>query len=75
MCVCFSLLFHISFLTFSDWNLFFFKSYLFMYVFLAVLGLCCSALAFSSWDKQRLHFVVVCSLLIVMASLVAEHGL
>ena len=46
-----------------------------MYVFLAVLGLCCSALAFSSWDKQRLHFVVVCRLLIVMASLVAEHGL
>ena len=40
--------------------------YLLVYFFLAALGLCCCAWAFSSCDAE---------LLIVMASLAAEHGL
>ena len=53
---------------------FFFKFNLF-YLFLAVLGLCCCARAFSSCGEQGLLFVAVHRLLIVVASLVAEHGL
>ena len=50
--------------------------YLFIYLFiLAALGLLCCAQAFSSCSEQGLHFVAVCGLLIVVASLVAEHGL
>ena len=49
--------------------------YLFVCLFMAVLGLCCCARAFSSCSKWRLLFVAVHGLLIVVASLVAEHGL
>ena len=42
---------------------------------MAALGLCCCAQAFSSCSEWRLLFIVVCRLLIAMASLVAEHGL
>ena len=43
---------------------------------MAVLGLhCCGQAFFSSWGKRGLLFVVVRRLLIVVASLVAEHGL
>ena len=49
--------------------------YLFIYLFLAALGLCCCTWAFSSYVQQGLLFVVVCGLLIAVASLVAEHGL
>ena len=55
-------------------NYFFFKNYLF-YLFLAVLGLCCCARAFSSCGERRLLFVAVHRLLIAVASLVVEHGL
>ena len=48
--------------------------YLF-YLFLAALGLCCCTRAFSSCGKQQPLFVAVYGLLIVLASLVAEHGL
>ena len=48
---------------------------LFIYLFLAVLGLCCCAQAFSSCGEQGLLFVVVHGLLIAVASLVAEHRL
>ena len=41
----------------------------------AVLGLHCCAQAFSSCSKRGLLFVVVRGLLIVVASLVREHGL
>ena len=44
-------------------------------LFLAALGLCCCVQAFSSWGEQGLLFVAVHRLLIVVASLVAEHGL
>ena len=44
-------------------------------VFLAVLGLRFCAQAFFSCSEWGLLFVVVRGLLIVVASLVAEHGL
>ena len=45
------------------------------FVFLAVLGLRCCAQAFSSCSERGLLFVAVHGLLIVLASLVVEHGL
>ena len=48
---------------------------LFIYLFLAALGLCCCAQAFFSCSEQGLIFVVVCGLLIAVASLVVEHRL
>ena len=45
------------------------------YLFLAVLGLCCCARAFSSCGERGLLFVVVHRLLVAVASLVAEHWL
>ena len=47
----------------------------FIYLFLAALGLHCCTRAFSSCGEQGLLFVVVHGLLIVVASLVAEHKL
>ena len=47
----------------------------FIYLFLAASGLCCYEQAFSSCGEQGLLFVAVHELLIVVASLVAEHGL
>ena len=47
----------------------------FIYLFLAALGLHCWAWAFCSCSERGLLFVVVCGLLIVVASLVVEHGL
>ena len=44
-------------------------------LFLAALGLRCCARAFSSCGEQGLLFVAVSGLLLVVASLVAEHGL
>ena len=46
-----------------------------IYLFLAVLGLRCSAQAFSSCGERGLLFIVVRGLLIAVAFLVAEHGL
>ena len=51
---------------------------LFIYLFnlfLAVLGLCCCARAFSSCSERGLLFVVVRWLLVAVASLVAEQRL
>ena len=48
---------------------------IFIYLFLAALGLCCCTRTFSSCGEQGLPFVAVGRLLIVMASLVAEHRL
>ena len=56
-------------------QLHFFLINLFIYLFLAVLGLHCCAQAFPSCGERGLLFVAVRGLLIVMASLVAEHGL
>ena len=52
----------------------FFKK-LFIYLFMAVLGLRFCVRAFSSCGKRGLLFVAVCGLLIAVASLVAKHGL
>ena len=52
-----------------------FKKFLFIYLFLAELDLCCCTRAFSSCSEQGLLFVVVHGLLIAVASLVEEHGL
>ena len=50
------------------------KIYLFyLHLFLAALGLCCCARAFSSCSEQGLLFLVVHGLLIAVAYLVAEH--
>ena len=56
-------------------NLLFFIIYLFIYLFLAALGLHCCVQAFSSCGEQGLLFIAVHRLLIAVASLVAEHGL
>ena len=50
-------------------------TFLKIYLFLAALGLRCSARAFSSCGERGLLFVAVRGLLIAVASLVAEHGL
>ena len=54
---------------------FFFYKLIFIYLFLAPLGLCCCARAFSSCGEWGLLFIAVRGLLIAVASLVAEHGL
>ena len=54
-------------------NLFF--KYIYFIIYLAALGLRCCARAFSSCGERGLLFLAVCGLLIVVASLVAEHGL
>ena len=46
-----------------------------IYLFMAALGLRCCAWAFSSCSERGLLFVAACGLLIVVASLVVEHGL
>ena len=47
----------------------------FIYLFLAALGLRCCAWAFSSSGERGLLFIAMRGFLIVVASLVAEHGL
>ena len=55
--------------------LYYFFFNLFIYLFLAVMGLRCCIRAFSSCSERWLLFVVVRRLLIAVASLVAEHRL
>ena len=59
------------------WFIYFFFFFFnkFIYLFLAALGLRCCARAFSRCGEPGLLFVAVRRLLIVVASLVAEHGL
>ena len=57
-----------------DFIYLFFK-FMFIYLFLAALGLHCCARAFSSCGERGLLFVAVRGLLIAVASLVAEHRL
>ena len=56
-------------------GLFFIYLFIFLILFFAALGLRWCARAFSSCGERGLLFVVVRSLLITVASLVAEHGL
>ena len=46
-----------------------------MYLFLAALGLHCCAWSFSSGGEQGLLFVMARGLLVLVTSLVVEHGL
>ena len=55
--------------------LFILKFILFIYFFLAALGLRCCTQAFSSCGERGLLFIVLRGLLIAVASLVVEHGL
>ena len=68
------LLYPTDWLFFSFLKLFSIFKKLFI-LFLAALGLCCSAWAFSSCSERGLLFVAVRGLLIAVASLVVEHGL
>ena len=52
----------------------FLKIYLFIYLFLAALGLRCCTRAFSSCGERGLLFVAVHGLLIAVASLVVKQG-
>ena len=70
----YSLLFFFVFLFFFKCFIYLFI-YFFIYLFLAALGLHCCAQTFSSCSKPGLLFVAVRGLLIVVASLVVEHGL
>ena len=54
---------------------FFFLRVLFIFIYLAVLGLCCCIWAISSCSEQGLLFIAMCRLLIAVASLVVEHRL
>ena len=51
------------------------NKFIYLLLFLAVLGLRCCARAFSSCGERGLLFVVVHRLLVAVASLVAEHRL
>ena len=53
----------------------FFLINLFVYLFMAALGLRCCAWAFSICGERGLPFIVVRGLLIAVASLVVEHRL
>ena len=54
--------------------LYLFFKFLFIYLFLAALGLHCCAWAFSSCGERGLLFVALHRRLTAVASLVAEHG-
>ena len=56
-------------------NRLFFFIHVFIYLFLAALGLRCCAQAFSGCSERGPLFIAVRGLLIVVASLVVEHGL
>ena len=56
-------------------EMFFFVFFFKVYLFLAVLGLCGCTWAFSSCGEWVPLLIAVCRLLIVVASLVVEHGL
>ena len=53
----------------------FFNFYLFIYLFLAALGLRCCVWAFSSCSERGPLFAAVCGPLSAVTSPVAEHGL
>ena len=61
----------------TDYSLSVLRSFfsLFVYLFMAVLGLHCCMRAFSSCGERGLLFVTVHVLLIVVASLIVEHRL
>ena len=73
----FQVIFFFSVLLFVFFNegFIYYLLFIYLFIYLAVLGLHCCARAFSSCSEQGLLFVAACRLLIAVASLVAEHGL
>ena len=63
-----------SFLFFFFFGKHFLNFYLFIFIFGCIGSFCCMQ-AFSNCGKRGLLFIVVCGLLIAVASLVVEHGL
>ena len=59
----------------SVMTILFFKFIYFLFIFMAVLGLCFCARAFSSCGKRGPLFIAVCRPLTVTASLLVEHRL
>ena len=59
----------------SHQAVFFFNKHFYLFIYLAALGLCCCARAFSSCGERGLLFVAVRGLLIAVVSLVVEDGL
>ena len=57
------------------WPKIFLKIIIYLFIYACVEGLRCCAQASSRCGEQGLLFVVVCGLLIAVASLVTEHGL
>ena len=66
---------HVSFFFFLNKWSYIHSFFLFIYLFLAVLGLRFCARAFSSCSKRGPLFIAVCGPLTIAASLVAEHRL
>ena len=56
-------------------KIFIYFYYFFIYLFLPVVHLCCCTQILSSCDRWELLFTGVCRLLIVVSSVVVEHGL
>ena len=52
-----------------------FNNFIYLFVYLAALGLHCCVRALSICSEWGLLFIAVCGLLIAVASLVVEHGL
>ena len=69
------MVFSLSLFFFFVLHFFFFFINLFIYLLMAVLGLCCCMQAFSSCGERGLLFVAVHGLFIAVASFVVEHGL
>ena len=69
------LILYITFIDFEMLNQLCLLHLVFFFSFLAALGLCCCAQAFSSCGERGLLFIVVRGLLIAVVSLAAEHGL
>ena len=53
---------------------FFFKKFVFILFFLAVLGLCCHMWAFSSCGEPGLLLIVVPGVLCIVVASLVEHG-
>ena len=66
---------YVSFFSPSGYFFFLNKFVLFIYLFMAALGLRCCTQALSRCGEQGLFFVVVRGLLFAVDSPVAEHGL
>ena len=75
---CYSSIHILYFVLSLFWYFFFFNKFIYLFIYLFILGciwVFVAVRAFSSCSERGLLFVVVRGLFIVVASLVAEHGL